>query len=88
MLINILLILLFGAIVGWLAGIIMKSQKSLVMNIIVGIIGSFIGGFVAAQLGFGSFGGNFDFNVMNVIISIAGACLLIFVVRLLRGKRR
>jgi len=87
MLISILLWLLFGALVGWIAGMVMKSKSSLLGNIVFGIIGSFVGGFVASLLGFGSLGGGFSFNVMNVIISVAGACLVIFLVGALRRKR-
>jgi len=81
MLISILLWLLFGALIGWLAGIIMKSQKSLVMNIICGIVGSFVGGFIASLFGIGSGGG---FNLVNILISVGGACLVIFVARALK----
>jgi len=87
MIISILLWLLFGAVVGWLAGIIMKSSSSLLGNIIFGIIGSFVGGFIASTLGFGGLGGNFSFNVMNIIISVAGACLVVFVVGILRRRK-
>ena len=86
-LITILLWALFGAIVGWIAGAIMKSRGSLLRNIVLGIIGSFIGGFIASQLGFGSLTAGFSFNLTNILISVAGACLLIFIVRALRGKR-
>ena len=84
MLITILLWLLFGAVVGWLAGIIMKSKGSLLRNIILGIVGSFVGGFIASLLGFGSLGADFSFNIVNVLISIAGACLVILLVRVLK----
>jgi len=86
MIIQILLLLLFGAVVGWIAGLIMKSRKTLIMNIICGIVGSFVGGFIASLLGFGDFGGTFSFNIVNILIAIGGACLVIFVVRLVRGK--
>ena len=87
MIISLLLWLLFGALVGWIAGILMKSKRSLLGNIIVGIIGSFLGGFIASLLGFGSFGGEFAFDIVNIAISIGGACLLIFIVGLLGGKK-
>ena len=87
MLITILLWLLFGALVGWLAGIIMKSQGTLLRNIILGIVGSIVGGFIASLLGFGSLDAGFSFNIVNVVISIGGACLLIFIVRLIKGKK-
>ena len=83
MLITILLWLVFGALVGWIAGLIMKSSNTLVMNIILGIIGSIVGGFIASLLGFGGFGA-FSFNIVNIIISIIGACLVIFIVRQLK----
>jgi len=84
MIISILLWLLFGALVGWLAGIIMKSKKTLFWNIVFGIIGSFIGGFVASFLGFGSLSGGFSFDVINILISVGGACLLILIVKILK----
>ena len=81
MLQTVLLWLLFGAVVGWIAGIIMSSSNSLLWNIILGIVGSFVGGFIASLFGVGSFGPNFSFNIYNIIISIAGACLVIFLAR-------
>ena len=87
MLISILLWLLFGALVGWIAGMIMKSKNTLLMNIIFGIVGSFVGGIVAALLGFGSLTGGFSFDIVNILISIGGACLVIFLVGLIRGKK-
>ena len=87
MLITILLWALFGAVVGWVAGAIMKSRGSLLRNIVLGIVGSFVGGFIASLLGFGSLGADFSFNLVNVLISIAGACLLIFVARAFSGKK-
>ena len=87
MLISILLLLLFGALIGWVAGLIMKNNRSLLMNIIFGIVGSILGGYIASLLGFGSFTGDFSFNIVNVLISIGGACLLIFLVGLIRGKK-
>jgi len=84
LIITILLWLLFGAIVGWLAGIVMKSKASLTWNIILGIIGSVVGGFVASLLGFGQLGGGFSFDLVNILIAIGGACLVIFLARALK----
>ena len=84
MLISIVLWLLFGAVIGWLAGLIMKADKSIIVNIIIGMLGAIAGGFIASFLGFGSVGGTFSFNIINILISIGGACLLIFLARLLR----
>jgi uncharacterized membrane protein YeaQ/YmgE (transglycosylase-associated protein family) len=73
--------LLIGAIAGWLAGQIMGGGGfGLVGDIIVGIIGAFIAGELFPRLGFALGGG-----VVGAIIAAAiGACLLLFVVRLVR----
>ena len=73
--------LLIGAIAGWLAGQIMSGGGfGLVGDIIVGIIGAFIAGELFPRLGFALGGG-----VVGAIIAAAiGACLLLFVVRLVR----
>jgi len=84
MIIAVLLWLLFGALVGWLAGFIMKSKRSLLRNIILGIAGSFVGGFIASLLGFGNLGGGYSFDIFNILISVGGACLVIFIARKLK----
>ena len=73
--------LLIGAIAGWLAGQIMGGGGfGLVGDIIVGIIGAFIAGELFPRLGFALGGG-----VVGAIIAAAiGACLLLFIVRLVR----
>ena len=87
MLISLLLLLLFGAVVGWIAGLIMNSGRSLLGNIILGIIGSLVGGFIASLLGFGSLGGDFSFSIANMAIAVAGACLVTFIAGLIKGKK-
>jgi len=84
MVIALLLFLLFGAVIGWLAGKIMKLKSTLLWSIVLGIVGSFVGGFVASLLGFGSFGGSFEFSIINMLIAIGGACLVIIVARVLK----
>jgi uncharacterized membrane protein YeaQ/YmgE (transglycosylase-associated protein family) len=75
----ILLWLLFGAIVGWLASIIMKKNRrmGLLANIVVGLVGSALGIWLYELAGFGSIN---TFSLTGFIISIGGASLLIAVV--------
>src|SRR5690554_6077662 len=70
--------LIIGGIVGWLASIIMKTneQMGLIANIIVGIIGSLLGFWIAGLLGFEEGGA-----IIRFIIAIGGAVLLIFILR-------
>ena len=80
-LVNILIALLLGAISGWLAGKIMKSEGSLLRNIILGIIGGVLGSVIFELVGISSN------NILGtILVSVAGACLLIFVVRLITKK--
>lgn len=80
MVVSILLFLLFGAVAGWLAGLIMKTKSGLLWNIILGIVGSFVGGFIASRI-LGVDGGNL---IISLLIAVAGACLLIFIGKLLK----
>jgi uncharacterized membrane protein YeaQ/YmgE (transglycosylase-associated protein family) len=73
--------LLIGAIAGWLAGQVMKGGGfGLVGDIIVGIVGAFIAGELFPRLGF-SLGGGI---VGTIIAAAIGACLLLFIIRLVR----
>ena len=68
--------LITGAIVGWIASKIMNTESSLLRNIVVGIIGSFVGSFVFGLLGFYAFGW-----VANLVVSVVGACIFIWLGR-------
>ena len=76
--------LLIGALIGWLASKIMHGKGGLIRNIIVGIAGSVLGGWLASWIGIGS--GNV-WSIGGFLIAVGGACLLIFVSRLIAGKR-
>ena len=73
---------LTGALAGFLAGKIMDSgDKGFLMNAIIGIVGGALGGFLGNLLGFG--GGGW---ISGLILSVVGACLLIFIYRKLIAK--
>lgn len=75
---GILLWIVFGALVGWIASMVMKSSGGLVLDIVVGIIGAVIGGFVMNFFGEGGVGG---FTLYSFLVALLGACILITVVR-------
>lgn len=81
--------LIFGGIAGWIASMIMgtDAQQGLLMNIIVGIVGALIGGFVASLLGFGSESFAF-FDIGSWITAILGAVILLFLVKTVMGRGR
>ena len=80
--VSILISLGLGAIAGWLAGIIMNSKGSLLRNIIIGIIGGFLGSYLFGLLNISIASGYLG----TIIESAVGACVLIFICRLLLGK--
>ena len=72
--------LIIGAVAGWLAGLVMKgSGMGLIGNLIVGVIGAFIGGWVLGQLGL-SFGG----LPGSLFTAFVGAVILLFLVGLIK----
>jgi uncharacterized membrane protein YeaQ/YmgE (transglycosylase-associated protein family) len=91
MVVGIIAWLIFGGLVGWIASLIMgtDAQQGMLMNIIVGIIGALLGGFVFRMLGLGDQTQGFQFfDLGSWITAIIGAVLLIFLVRLFTGSRR
>jgi uncharacterized membrane protein YeaQ/YmgE (transglycosylase-associated protein family) len=74
-----LITIVVGGIVGWIASIIMKSnaQMGMLANILVGIVGSALGFWIAGQLGLAAGGG-----ILRFAVALGGAALLIFILRL------
>ncbi len=85
--INFILWLLFGALVGWLASLVMRTdaQQGALLNIVVGIVGAFLGGFIFSLLGIGGSNiNNSDFSLSSLIVSFIGAVILLAIVNLFR----
>lgn len=81
---GILIWLLLGAISGWIAGQLMKGRGlGLVGNIIVGIIGSVVGGYLAGVFGIAGAQAT-GINIPSILTAVAGACVLLFVVSLVK----
>lgn len=78
---EILIWIVFGALVGWVASLIMGSSGGIVWDIVVGIIGSVIGGFLMSLIGERGVGG---FNLYSFFVALMGACVLIAIVHAVR----
>lgn len=87
---NIIIWLVVGGIIGWVASLIMKrdAQQGILLNVVVGIVGALIGGWlIGPMLGAGSI--NDGFSVMSVVVSLIGAVILLLIINLLtRGRAR
>ena len=77
---NILLWLILGAVAGWIADMIMKSDHGVIEDIILGIVGAFVGGFILNFLGQSGVTG---FNIYSLVVAVIGAVVLIFLGRLI-----
>lgn len=80
---DILLWIVFGGIVGWLASLMMKTgaEQSTLLYVVVGVIGAVVGGWVMNYFGYGGTGG---FNIYSFLVALLGAVILVWVVRLAR----
>jgi uncharacterized membrane protein YeaQ/YmgE (transglycosylase-associated protein family) len=79
--------LLIGLVAGWIAEQLTRSDMGIIRNIITGIIGSFIGGFIAnaANIRMDEFISGWFWG--NVFVSVIGAVLFLTVMKILRGRR-
>ena len=75
--------LIIGGVVGWLAGMIMRDNQGVVMNIVVGIVGSFLGGLIFAR---GEINDS-PLTVESFLVSLVGAVILLAIVNLMRRGR-
>jgi len=80
---NLVAWLIFGAIAGWIAGLLYgsRSNQGCIANIVVGILGAYIGGFIGTRL--------FDvditgFNLSSLALAVLGALILLFGLGLIR----
>ena len=81
--------IVIGGVLGWLASIVMKTnaQQGIFLNIVVGIIGAFLGGLLLAPLfGTGTINQG-DFSIGSMLVSLVGAVILLAIVNFFRRGR-
>ena len=84
---NFIIWIIAGAVIGWIASRIMRTGQGLLMNIVVGIVGAFLGGLVLSPLFGVATINQRDFSMPALLVSLGGAVLLLFIVRLVsRGR--
>lgn len=79
---EIILWIIFGGLVGWIASLIMKTNatQGILLNIIIGIVGAVMGGWFMSFIGESGVGG---FNLYSFVVALLGACVLILISRAL-----
>ncbi|HEX7634315.1 MAG TPA: GlsB/YeaQ/YmgE family stress response membrane protein [Noviherbaspirillum sp.] len=83
---NFIIWIVVGGILGWLASLVMRTdaQQGLLLNVVVGIVGALLGGWLLAPLfGTGTINQN-DFSISSLLVSFLGAVILLAIVNLVR----
>lgn len=86
---NLIIWLVVGGLIGWVASMIMRTdgQQGIVLNVVVGIVGAFLGGFLLSPLlGAGTVNSG-DFSIAGLAVSLLGSIILLAIVNLFRRGR-
>ncbi|GAA1147424.1 GlsB/YeaQ/YmgE family stress response membrane protein [Ornithinicoccus hortensis] len=77
--------IVIGGLAGWIASKFMgtDAQQGIFLNIVVGVVGAFLGGFLLGALGVDIEGAGYFFSFLTAIL---GACILLFLVKLVTGR--
>ena len=77
--------IVFGLIAGFIASkIVNKSGEGLVVDIVLGVVGAVVGGFLFAQFGYGGVSG---FNLYSMFVAVVGAVVVLFLYHAVTGRR-
>ncbi|MDF0529465.1 GlsB/YeaQ/YmgE family stress response membrane protein [Tsukamurella sp. 8F] len=78
--------IIIGGLAGWIASKFMgtDAQQGVLLNIVVGIVGGLLGGFLLKLIGVDVAGGGYFFTFITAVV---GACILLFIVKLVTGSR-
>ena len=77
--------LVVGLLAGWITGMLMKGHYSIIIDMILGIIGGFVGGWLTSLV----FGANMmtGINLTSLIVAVVGAVIVVAVYCLIRGRK-
>lgn len=83
---NLIILLVVGGVIGWVASLIMRTdgQQGIVLNVVVGIVGAALAGFVVTPLIGGASIMNGGIDLGTILISLLGSIILLAIVNLLR----
>jgi uncharacterized membrane protein YeaQ/YmgE (transglycosylase-associated protein family) len=85
---NFIIWLVVGGVIGWIASLIMKTdaQQGLFLNVVVGIVGALLGGWLISPLVGAGTVNQGDFSLPGLLVSLVGAVILLFIVNLIRRR--
>jgi uncharacterized membrane protein YeaQ/YmgE (transglycosylase-associated protein family) len=87
-LVSALLTVLAGALIGWLASMVMGTNRQMgaLANVIAGLVGAWVGGMLSRLLGLGAYGAGF--HPLAIVFGVIGACIVIAIYRAVTGGGR
>ncbi len=86
---GLIILLVVGGVLGWLASIVMRTdgQQGIILNVVVGIVGALLAGFVVTPLIGGAPITSGVFSITSLLVSFLGAVILLAIVNLVRRGR-
>ena len=75
--------IIIGILAGWIAEKVMHRNHGMLVNLVVGVAGAFLGSFIANMLGIGTGAG----VIPSLVVATVGAILLLFLLGLIKGRR-
>lgn len=83
---NLIILLIVGGLIGWVASMIMRTdaQQGIILNIVVGIVGALLAGFIITPLIGGASIMSGGINIQSILVSLLGAIVLLAIVNLVR----
>lgn len=86
---NFIIWIVVGGLIGWVASIIMKTnaQQGMFLNVVVGIVGAMLGGWLISPLVGAGTVNQGDFSIGSLLVSLLGAVILLAIVKFFRGGK-
>jgi uncharacterized membrane protein YeaQ/YmgE (transglycosylase-associated protein family) len=83
---NLIILLIVGGLIGWVASMIMRTdaQQGVFLNVVVGIVGALLAGFIVTPLIGGASIMDGALNIQSILVSLVGAVILLAIVNLIR----
>ncbi|MDB5714478.1 MAG: transglycosylase [Sphingomonadales bacterium] len=83
---NLIILLIVGGLIGWVASMIMRTdaQQGIFLNIVVGIVGALLAGFIVTPLIGGASIMDGGVNIQSILVSLVGAVILLAIINLFR----
>lgn len=81
---SLIILLIVGGLIGWVASMIMRDNTGLILNIVIGIVGAIVAGFVVTPLIGGAPITSGVISIQSILVSLLGAIVLLAIVNLVR----